>query len=309
MATKHHNLQTVVQGVDNWDIPLNANFVEIDKGPTIKATAGETLSSYKVVYRTINNEIVKAIAGTTGDPSSRFIGFTREPFANGATGYAQHTGWISDPNWALSVSAPYYLSTSTAGEITSSKPDGDAILVGYSISTNEILIKPWIEASGQSGGGSGSSSTGTVIIFAGSTAPTGWLLCAGQSVATSTYSGLFSSIGYTYGGSGANFNVPDMRGRCAIGLDNMGGSSANRVTTSDADSLGGSGGTENHTLTTSEIPAHTHTYTNQFSNPVGAGNLGGSPQSQNTGTSSSVGSGSAHNNMQPYMAMSYIIKT
>ena len=54
MATKHHNLQTVVQGVDNWDIPLNANFVEIDKGPTIKATAGETLSSYKVVP-TCNN--------------------------------------------------------------------------------------------------------------------------------------------------------------------------------------------------------------------------------------------------------------
>lgn len=53
---------------------------------------------------------------------------------------------------------------------------------------------------------------GTVLPFAGSTAPTGWLLCDGTSKATASYPELQAAIGYTYGGSGANFNVPDCRG-------------------------------------------------------------------------------------------------
>lgn len=71
---------------------------------------------------------------------------------------------------------------------------------------------------------------GAVISYAGSSAPTGWLLCAGQSLLTASYAALFSAIGYTYGGSGANFNLPDLRGRAVAGKDNMGGTAANRLT-------------------------------------------------------------------------------
>ena len=306
--TKHHSLETVAQGVDKWETPINDNFDQIGKGPTIKAQAGEALGAYKVVYRTTNNTIKLAIAGTTGDPSSRFIGFTRSAFQSGEDGYAQHTGWISDPNWSLSVSAPYYLSTSTEGEITTNKPDGNAVLVGFAIGTNEILVKPWVEASGSSGTGS-TSPSGGIILFAGTTAPGGWLLCAGQSVAASTYVDLFSVIGYTYGGSSGNFTIPDLRGRTVIGLDNMGGSSVNRVTSANADSLGGVSGTVNHTLLTAEIPAHTHTYNYRSGTACGGGLAGGSPIYTTTATSSSTGSGSAHNNMQPSTAFSYIIRT
>ena len=65
--------------------------------------------------------------------------------------------------------------------------------------------------------------TATVLPYAGSAAPTGYLVCAGQSVSTTTYADLHAVIGYTYGGSGASFNLPDLRGRVIAGLDNMGG--------------------------------------------------------------------------------------
>lgn len=53
---------------------------------------------------------------------------------------------------------------------------------------------------------------GSMIMFGGTTAPEGWLLCNGASVSTTTYAELFAAIGYTYGGSGGSFNLPDMRG-------------------------------------------------------------------------------------------------
>jgi microcystin-dependent protein len=54
--------------------------------------------------------------------------------------------------------------------------------------------------------------TGTVLPFAGSTAPEGWLLCNGASQSTTTYAKLFAVIGYTYGGTGGSFSLPDMQG-------------------------------------------------------------------------------------------------
>lgn len=53
---------------------------------------------------------------------------------------------------------------------------------------------------------------GVVLPFAGSSPPEGWLLCQGQPLNTTTYAALFAAIGYTYGGFGANFNLPDTRG-------------------------------------------------------------------------------------------------
>lgn len=73
--------------------------------------------------------------------------------------------------------------------------------------------------------------TGVVQPFAGSTSPTGWLLCAGQAVSRSTYADLFGAIGTTYGaGDGTTtFNLPDLRGRVVAGEDDMGGTAANRL--------------------------------------------------------------------------------
>ena len=74
--------------------------------------------------------------------------------------------------------------------------------------------------------------TGSVLAFAGSSAPAGWMLCDGQPISRTTYSALFAVIGTTYGvGDGAStFNLPDLRGRAIAGKDNMGGTPANRLT-------------------------------------------------------------------------------
>lgn len=99
---------------------------------------------------------------------------------------------------------------------------------------------------------------------AGTTAPTGWLLCFGQAVSRTTYAALFAAIGTTYGaGNGTTtFNLPDMRGRVAAGLDNMGGTTASRITSGGSGiagtTLGAVGGAETHTLTTAQLAVHNH---------------------------------------------------
>ena len=102
---------------------------------------------------------------------------------------------------------------------------------------------------------------GSVVDFAGDPAPNGWLLCFGQAISRTTYSALFAVLGMTYGaGDGSTtFNLPDLRGRVVAGQDDMGGSSANRLTNQsgglNGDTLGATGGAETHTLTTAQMAA------------------------------------------------------
>jgi microcystin-dependent protein len=108
--------------------------------------------------------------------------------------------------------------------------------------------------------------TATILPYAGLTEPTGFLFCYGQAINRTTYSRLFTAISTTYGvGDGSTtFNVPDLRGRVIAGQDDMGGSSANRLTGLtdgvNGDTLGASGGTESFTLAESNLPSHTHNF-------------------------------------------------
>lgn len=181
---------------------------------------------------------------------------------------------------------------------------------------------------------------GVITQFAGTTAPTGWLLCQGQSLSTTTYATLFAAIGYAYGGTGASFNLPNLRGRVPVGLDGSQG---------DFDNLGETGGTKTHTLIQSEMPQHTHTSSFSVSGggehvhshdgnggiagimtrsslgmsgdldlqaqttggpTIGFGtiNSGGSHSHTITGSINTAGSSGAHNNLQPYIVVNYIIK-
>lgn len=158
---------------------------------------------------------------------------------------------------------------------------------------------------------------GIVLPYAGSSAPTGWLLCYGQAVDRTTYADLFTAISTTYGvGDGATtFNLPDLRGRVVAGQDDMGGTSANRLTDQtggiDGDTLGDTGGAETHTLTTTQMPAHTHAQQANTSIAAGGGAGLGDLQSaqQIGGTTQSAGGDGAHNNVQPTIILNYIIKT
>jgi len=105
---------------------------------------------------------------------------------------------------------------------------------------------------------------GASIDFWGSTAPnSSFVLPYGQAISRTTYAMLFSLLGTTYGtGDGSStFNIPDLRGRVVAGKDDMGGSSANRLTAADdglnGDNLGATGGRETQTLETSNLPPYT----------------------------------------------------
>lgn len=108
--------------------------------------------------------------------------------------------------------------------------------------------------------------SGTVNLYAGATAPTGWLMCDGSAVSRTTYSELFTAIGTTYGaGDGSTtFNVPNLSGKVPVGKDSG---------DTDFDTLGETGGSKTHTLTTSEIPSHNH---NAATNAQSTANSGGS---------------------------------
>lgn len=104
---------------------------------------------------------------------------------------------------------------------------------------------------------------GASVDFWGSTAPnSSFVLAYGQAISRTTYSTLFAMFSTTYGsGDGlTTFNVPDLRGRVVAGKDDMGGSAANRLTTSHFTSpttLGGTGGVDSRTLVTANLPPYT----------------------------------------------------
>lgn len=151
---------------------------------------------------------------------------------------------------------------------------------------------------------------GEIRMFAGNFQPAGWMFCEGQLLPISDNETLFQLIGTTYGGDGEQtFALPDLRGRTPL---HFGGGFV----------LAETGGVETVTLAVSQMPSHTHpllaaSTPATATNPVG--NLGAQPSSKrfygpmsvpgamapNSGTS--AGGSQPHENMQPYLCVSYII--
>ena len=155
--------------------------------------------------------------------------------------------------------------SASSGNVVSDSPPSSptAGQVWFESDTGKTFIyydSYWVEISGGRGD---TNPVGAVTAFAGSVAPTSWLLCYGQNVSRTVYAPLFAVIGTTYGaGDGTTtFTVPDMRGRAVAGLDNMGGTDAGRL--SVANTLGTTAGAETVTLTSAQsgVPAHYHANT------------------------------------------------
>ena len=185
-----------------------------------------------------------------------------------------------------------------------------------------------------------STPPGAIHAYGGASAPSGYLLCNGAAVSRTTYAALFSAIGTNYGvGDGSTtFNVPNLQGRVPVGY-----SSAD----AEFNVRGETGGAKTHTLASNEIPAHvhqvdppnsttttngshTHSYNDQYRGTtlsdnaddrnVASSTLNDAARTTGSGgshthtldipafNSDSSGGGAAHNNLQPYLVVNYIIK-
>ena len=155
---------------------------------------------------------------------------------------------------------------------------------------------------------------GEIRMFGGSFAPVGWAVCNGALLAISQYDALYALIGTTYGGDGVTtFGLPDLRGRVPI---HQGTSSLGTYT------VGQIGGTEAVTLTTNQIPAHTHAFLGRAaaansSDPtgrvLGTAQFDAYTASDNTPVNLAsdavaiTGGSQPHDTMGPYLAINYII--
>lgn len=163
---------------------------------------------------------------------------------------------------------------------------------------------------------------GEIRIFAGNFAPKGWALCNGQLLSINQNQALFSLLGTTYGGDGqTNFALPDFRGRTAMSVGN-------------GYNLGERRGEEAHTLTSAELPTHTHALINLLitgkgnnaagdkdtpaanyyaKNPARGNEFNTQSNAQGAtivlpaSTISSFGGNQPHNNMAPYTTLNFII--
>jgi microcystin-dependent protein len=172
-----------------------------------------------------------------------------------------------------------------------------------------------VEVSAVAAGGGGSVPAGTMAPFAGTVAPAGWLLCDGSSYTTAGEPTLFAAIGYTWGGAGPNFNVPDMRRRVPVGSGGSGSGVLGNV-------VGNVGGAEAHALVEAEMPNHNHSHSlwgsvpwgTTFAAPFGGNglmptNFSGFTNINAGGSIGYTGGSGPHNNMQPSAVVMWIIKT
>lgn len=171
--------------------------------------------------------------------------------------------------------------------------------------------------------------SGSIMCFAGATSPDGWLLCDGTAISRESFASLFNAIGTTYGsGNGSTtFNLPNFKGRVPVGRD---------AAQTEFNNMGETGGEKTHTLTIAEMPSHDHggsTSTNgahthniqlgsvddsNFSNvpsqkppsdgPVINQYYSTESAGNHNHSISSQGGGQAHNVLQPYIVVQYIIK-
>jgi len=158
---------------------------------------------------------------------------------------------------------------------------------------------------------------GSVISYAGATAPAGFLLCDGSDVSRTTYAVLYALIGFTYGADpgGGLFTLPNLKGKIVAGVD-----------TYDADfTLANADGAKTHTLVAAELGEHTHNLSapeaghdaTSVVKDSAAGRLTNEASAQSIGNDTYFAftygiketHDGAHNNLQPYLTLNYIIKT
>lgn len=240
--------------------------------------------------------------------------------------------WLSRPSSAtVAVTSPTPPATPNNGDIWINTTTGIAFVYYYDGNTYQ-----WMEIlSSAVPAVNEIMPSGTIVQTGRTTAPTGWLLCQGQTISRTTYSVLFSAIGTAFGvGDGSTtFKIPDLRSRIPVGWDDP-------AAYADFRPIGKTGGEMTVALQATHLPTHTHSGTTSTGgahqhwvyaykdkddlNFTGNSNrLQGSdavtPYDQLTSSEGNHShtfttdggsglNGTAHNNLQPYIVLNYMIK-
>ena len=201
----------------------------------------------------------------------------------------------TDGSTLTNSSGAIAVATATTSQLGAVKPDGSTI----TISSGVISATAYAVLSG------------TVIMWAADSAPSGYLECNGASVSTTTYAALFTAIGYTFGGSGSNFNIPDMRGYFPRGWADTGSIDSGRTFGSTQAAAFAS---HTHTATVTD-PGHDHTYTKpgsfvtQLNGTQSCGTASGTTGTATTGITVANSSTGGSETRPINLALMFCIKT
>lgn len=302
----------------------NINWAEGQAPSSVNDSARAMMASVAKFRDDTNGSI------TTGGTSTAFTVTSNQSFAslsamgNAVIAFVPHTTSGAAPTLAVDGLTAKSIRFQTGVDLPSGALiQGTPYVVTYYASVGEFLIH-------NIGGDPWAVPLGVALPFFGTSAPnSSFVLPYGQAISRTTYSTLFTMFSTTFGtGDGSTtFNVPDLRGRVVAGKDDMGGSDSGRLGSasffgSAAQTIGGTGGAESVTLTSSEMPAHTHasgSYSTSEKYPTTTlGNIsaGGTVYMDTlavesaavTGTSSSTGGGGAHNNVQPTIISNWLLR-
>jgi len=289
-ATAVHGATGAVVGTTNTQTLTNKTLTtpKINENVTLTATSTELNVLDGITASTAELNIMDGVLASTAELN----------YVDGVTSSIQTQIDAKAPSVSPTFTGTVVLpSTTSVGTITSTElsyVDGVTSSIQTQLNALSAAITVAVPA-------------GVIVPYAGASnnIPGGYFLCDGQAISRTTYATLFGVIGTTYGAGDTTttFNVPNLKGKVPVGLDS---------TQVEFDALAETGGVKEVTLDVTQIPAHNHSGQIVFDsgNDYGSGSSGvtanGIGDSQpSVGT---TGSGLAHNNLQPYIVVNYIIK-
>jgi microcystin-dependent protein len=293
------------------------------KAPDITLTNIQSISNKTFINSSISSDGLKFIESGTPNTFSTTL---RSPDLDG-----NKTVFFPTTTAELSGSITTLVGTNTIQTLTNKTLTAAAVTDGGSVvgtTSTQTLTNKTLTAAAVTGGGSvvgttatqtltnktidlepesntitgrldstnGGTPAGVISQYAGLAAPAGYLLCQGQSVSKITFSGLFDAIGYTYGGEGDNFVIPNLQNRVPVGKGSGTFGDLNNV-----------GGAETVTLDATQMPVHTHIQNshNHDQNPHGHSGTAASAGSHSHTASTSTEGGHTHGNSGDHRHTSY----
>ena len=293
-----------------------------------------------VAYASAGADVIMKVAGQTGvtiPTGGVFEGTgtgtgTSFVLTNGAASYVQNSfrNLVVDDDVTIGGNTTFKTNVSVSGGLVvgSSVSLGGNVNIGGTVTVGgaatflstvtvkgDVHVSSKVCASAYYGSGSNltglpSMPTGAIIPYAVTAAPSGYLLCDGTAVSRSTYAALFAIVSSLYGDgdTSSTFNVPDLRGKFMGGWD-AGTSVLTSVTVGmiEGNVIGNAGGAQAVTLTTAQMPAHTH-FVAREGTEGGDSGFSGVPAAASIFTGS-TGGGGAHSNIPPALIVNFVIKT